>query len=210
MTPGIKPSVTPRPDERVLNPFVKFLLELGPVVAYFVIYQMVQDAPVTVGGRTYSGIVVATAAFIPLMLASLALSWALTRTLPRMAVFTAIVVVVFGALTVWLNDDTFTKMRPTVVYGLFAFALGGGLIVQGRSYLKYLMGEVMPLEDRGWIVFTRNWAIFFVGMAVFNEFVWRVLGDRAWVFLDTFGQLILTFVFLASQWPLLKRYTLEK
>ena len=101
------------------------------------------------------------------------------------------------------------KMRPTVVYGLFAFVLGTGLWLQGRSYLRYLMGEVMPLTEEGWMLFTRNWVFFFAAMAVFNEFTWRVLGEEAWIWLDTFGQMILTFVFLATQLPTLTRHTVE-
>ncbi len=196
-------------NQKELNPFLKLALELGPVLAYFVAYRHFQDDGVMVAGRHYGGVVAATAVFVPIMLAAMAVSFTLTRTVPRMAVFTAIVVVVFGGLTVALNDDIFTKMRPTVVYGLFALVLGWGIFVQGRSYLKYLMGEVMPLTDAGWMIFTRNWVFFFVFMSVFNEFVWRVLGEEAWVFLDTFGQLILTFLFIASQWPILSRHSVE-
>jgi intracellular septation protein len=195
-------------DEKQINPWLKLLLEIGPVAVYFFAYQRFSDG-VEIGGTLYGGVVAATAVFVPLLLLSLGVSWALTRTLPRMAVFTAIIVVVFGGLTIWLNDDTFTKMRPTVVYGLFAFLLGAGMVFQRRSYLKYLMGQTMPLSDEGWWLFTRNWVVFFVAMSVFNEFVWRVLGEEAWVWLDTFGQMILTFVFLATQWPLLQKHTLE-
>ncbi|WP_233416931.1 inner membrane-spanning protein YciB [Halovulum marinum] len=192
-----------------LNPLVKVALELGPVAVYFLAYQLFQDSPVEIGGRSYGAVVAATAVFVPLMLASLGVSWALTRSLPRMSVFTAIVVVVFGGLTVWLNDDTFTKMRPTVVYGLFALILGVGLWGQGRSYLQYLMGPVMPLSDEGWLAFTRNWVVFFVFMSVFNEFVWRVLGEEAWIWLDSFGQFLLTVGFLATQYPLLRKHMPE-
>ncbi len=193
-------------SEKTINPLLKLALELGPVIVYFLAYMRFKDTPVDFGGETYSGIIVATAIFVPLMLVALGITYALTRELPRMAVFTAIIVVVFGGLTIWLNDETFTKMRPTVVYGLFGAILGWGIFVQGRSYLKYLMGAVMPLKDEGWIIFTRNWVFFFAFMAIFNEFVWRVLGEEAWVWLDTFGQFILTFAFLATQWPILQKY----
>ncbi|SOH94157.1 intracellular septation protein [Monaibacterium marinum] len=196
-------------EAKKLNPILKLVLEVGPVGAYFFAYQRFSDQGVTYGGVEYSGVVAATAIFVPLILISLVISWALTRTLPRMAVFTAIIVVVFGGLTIWLNDDVFTKMRPTVVYSLFAFILGFGVWVQGRSYLRYLMGEVMPLSDEGWMIFTRNWAIFFAAMALFNEFTWRVLGEEAWIWLDTFGQMILTFIFIATQFPLLQRHSTE-
>ncbi|MEO0388362.1 MAG: inner membrane-spanning protein YciB [Pseudomonadota bacterium] len=195
--------------EKELNPGLKLALDLGPVGVYFAAYYWFKDAPLNFAGQAYSGIVVATAVFVPVMLAALGLTWALTRSLPRMAVFTAIIVVVFGGLTVWLNDETFTKMRPTVVYSMFAAILGFGLWAQGRSYLAYLMGALVPLTAEGWRIFTRNWVFFFVLMAVFNEFVWRVLGEEAWVWLDTFGQLILTFLFLATQYPVLQRHSSE-
>ena len=196
--------------EKQLNPFVKLALESGPVVAYFFAYQRFADAPVTILGTEYAGVVAATIIFVPLLLLSLAISWGMTRTLPRLAVFTAIIVVVFGGLTVWLNDDTFTKMRPTVVYGLFAFVLGIGLWLQGRSYLKYLLGEMMPLTDEGWMLFTRNFTLFFAFMAVLNEIVWRGMSEATWVWLDTFGQMILTFVFIATQFPLFREHAVDE
>lgn len=192
--------------QRELNPILKLLLDLGPVVVYFVAYQYFQDRLVTFGGREYGAVVLATATFMPLILVSTAITWALTRSLPRIAVFTALMVLVFGGMTVWLNDETFTKMRPTVVYGLFAAALAFGLFVQGRSYIEYLMGQLMPMRPEGWRIFTRNWIIFFVAMSVFNEFVWRVLGEEAWIWLDTFGQFILTMGFIATQIPLMQRH----
>ncbi len=192
-----------------MNPLLKLVLDLGPVAVYFAAYQYFQDRPVTWGGETYGAVVVATAVFVPAILASLAIGWAISRELPRMAVFTAAIVVLFGGLTVWLNDDTFTKMRPTVVYSIFAAVLGVGLWLQGRSYLEYLMGPVMPLTAEGWRIFTRNWVVFFLAMAVFNEFVWRVLGEEAWIWLDTWGQFLLTIAFLATQVPLLNRHMRE-
>lgn len=192
--------------QRELNPILKLLLDLGPVVVYFGAYQYFQDRPVILGGREYGAVVLATASFMPLILVSTAITWALTRSLPRIAVFTALMVLVFGGMTVWLNDETFTKMRPTVVYGLFAAVLAFGLFAQGRSYIEYLMGQLMPMRPEGWRIFTRNWIIFFVAMSAFNEFVWRVLGEEAWIWLDTFGQFILTMGFIATQIPLMQRH----
>lgn len=196
-------------NTRELNPILKLVLELGPVAAYFFSYRHFADTPLRLMGTEYEGIVAATIVFVPLLLASLVISWVLTRHLPRMAVFTAIIVVLFGGLTVWLNDDTFTKMRPTIVYGIFTAVLGFGLWVQGRSYLRYLMGEFMPLSNEGWTLFTRNWVFFFAAMAVLNEIVWRFMSEGTWVFLDTWGQALLTFAFLATQFPLLQRHSLE-
>ncbi len=186
---------------------LKLLLEIGPLVVFFGAFQWFRDAPVTVGGMEYQAIVVATALFIPAILVSLAVSWRLTHTLPRMAVVTAVVVVLFGGLTIWLNDDTFIKMKPTIVNGLFALGLGVGLL-QGRSYLKYLMGEALPLDDEGWMIFTRRWALFFVFLAVLNEVIWRSMSTEFWVNFKTFGNLPLTIAFMAVQWPMLKRHGL--
>lgn len=182
-------------ETRQPHPLLKFALEIGPLAAFFLIYN-----------RT--DIFVATAVFIPLILAALATSWALTRHLPRMAVVTAVVVVVFGGLTLWLRDATFIKMKPTVVNLIFAGVLGWGLM-QGRSYLKYLLGDAMPLSDAGWMIFTRRWALFFVFMAALNEVIWRTQTEEFWVSFKTFGSPVLSFLFIASQFPMLKRHGLD-
>jgi intracellular septation protein len=140
---------------------------------------------------------------------SLSLSWALARSLPRMAVVTAVVVAVFGTLTLLLRDETFIKMKPTVVNGLFALILAIGLL-QGRSYIKYLIGETMPMDDRGWMIFTKRWALFFVFLALLNEAVWRTQSDGFWVAFKTFGNLPLTLAFMLAQFPLLRRHMLEE
>lgn len=197
-------------EPKSINPILKLVLEIGPVAAYFFGYQRFAEEPLVLAGTAYEGVVAATIIFVPLLLASLVASWVLTRTLPRMSIFTAVIVVVFGGLTVWLNDDTFTKMRPTILYGIFATVLGIGLWVQGRSYLRYLIDEFMPLSEDGWWIFTRNFFFFFAFMAVLNEIVWRFMSEGVWVFLDAWGQLILTFAFLATQFPILNRYSTEE
>lgn len=191
-----------------MNQWMKMGLELGPLVVFFVVFQMFRERSVTLFGQDYAGVVLATAVFIPTMLAALAASWALTRHLPRMSVVTAVVVVVFGGMTLVLNDDSFIKMKPTIVNGLFALTLGFGLL-QGRSYLSYLMGDVLPLSHAGWMAFTRNWMLFFVAMALLNEAVWRNLSTEVWVTYRTFGGVPLTVAFMATQWPLLKRHGLD-
>ena len=136
---------------------------------------------------------------------ALSASWMLTRHLPRMALVTAVVVAVFGGLTLWLQDETFIKMKPTIVNGIFGAILAVGL-VQGRSYLKYLMGEAVPLDDAGWMIFTRRWVAFFAFMACLNEAVWRTQTTDFWVTFKTFSGVPLTLLFLASQVPLLQRH----
>jgi intracellular septation protein len=191
-----------------MNPWLKIALEIGPLAVFFGGFQWFKGAPVEIAGVAYQPVVMATLLFIPAILASLAASWALTRSLPKMAVVTAIVVVVFGGLTVALNDDTFIKMKPTIVNGLFALALGVGLL-QGRSYLKYLMGDALPLTDEGWMIFTKRWALFFVFLALLNEAIWRTQSTDFWVAFKTFGNLPITLAFMASQWPMLKRHGLD-
>jgi intracellular septation protein len=191
-----------------MSPFVKLALELGPLVAFFAAFQVFRGAPPVIGGVAYQPAVAATAVFIPAILLSLALSWRLSRSLPRMAVVTAIVVVVFGGLTLWLNDDAFIKMKPTIVNALFALGLGVGLL-QGRSYLKYLMEDALPLTDQGWTIFTRRWMLFFIFLAVLNEVIWRTQSTEFWVGFKTFANIPITLAFMASQAPMLKRHWVE-
>lgn len=181
---------------RPLNPFVKMALEFGPLLIFFVVYQRTE-------------IYTATAIFIPVILASLGASWVLTRELPRIAVVTAVVVVVFGGLTLYLQDALFIKMKPTIVNGLFAGALGFGLL-RGRSYLRDVLGHALPLTDAGWRILTKRWALFFVFMAVLNEVIWRTQTESFWVTFKTFGSPVVTFLFVASQFPLLKRHAAEE
>jgi len=190
-----------------MNPFLKLALEIGPLIVFFGAFRWYAEDPLVLGGVPYEGAVAATFFFVPAILLSLGVSWGMTRTLPRMAVVTAIVVVVFGGLTLALNDDTFIKMKPTIVNGLFALGLGVGLL-QGRSYLKYLMGDALPLTDEGWMIFTRRWMWFFVFLAVLNEVVWRTQSTEFWVSFKTFANLPITLAFMASQWPMLKRHGL--
>lgn len=190
---------------RTIHPILKLVLELGPVAIFFLTYRAYADETVNIAGTDYQGVVLATIVFIPAILISLGVSWVLTRDLPKMAVVTAVVVVIFGGLTVWLNDATFIKMKPTIVNLIFAGILGWGLI-RGRSYLKYLMGEMLPMDDEGWMIFTRRWAYFFLFMAVLNEVIWRTQSESFWVSFKTFGSPVVTFVFMMSQTGLLKRH----
>ena len=159
---------------------------MGPIGVFFLAFQFGGDllaVPVLhdtmsllTGPAVLSGeggpLFLATALFMLAIGLSLGTSWSLTRQLPRMAVLTGIVVVVFGGLTLALGSETFIKMKPTVVNALFALILGVGLL-RGQSYLKYPLGQTMPLDDAGWMIFTRRWVMFFVFLAALNEVVWR-------------------------------------
>lgn len=208
---------------KTVNPWVKLALEIGPLAVFFAGFRYgadllavpaVHDALAQVTGtEALAGkagpLFVATVVFMAAIAVSLSVSWIIARSLPRMAVVTGIVVVVFGGLTLALRDETFIKMKPTVVNGLFALILGIGLL-QGRSYLKYLMGETLPLTDIGWMIFTRRWVAFFIFLALLNEVVWRTQSDAFWVSFKTFGNLPITFGFLIAQWPLLQRHALPE
>ncbi|MEM7236626.1 MAG: septation protein A [Pseudomonadota bacterium] len=206
-----------------VNPVLKLILEIGPLAVFFGAFTygdeilrnpaFFSSMEMATGPEALNGkngpIFVATALFMVAIAISLSVSWALTRTLPKMAVVTAIVVTVFGGLTLWLQDDTFIKMKPTIVNGIFAVILFVGLL-QGRSYLKYLMGDSMPLTDEGWLIFTKRWVGFFLFMALLNEAIWRTQTTEFWVTFKTFGNLPLTLLFILSQYPLLKRHMVEE
>ncbi len=194
---------------REINPFVKTTLELGPVIVFFVAYLWLKDRVFTFGVINYDGFIVVTAAFIPLLVASTLLLWRLTGKLSRMQVATLVLVVVFGGLSVWLNDDRFFKMKPTIIYLLFGGMLGFGLL-RGHSYLRYVMEEMMPLEDRGWMILTRRLMLFFFGLALANEVVWRTMTTESWVYFKTFGLTAAVFAFFMTQGRLFQTYGVDK
>lgn len=195
--------------ERKINPWLKIGLELGPVIAFFVAFSRLKDQSVTIGGTAYDGFIVATAAFIPLMIAATVLLWWLTGRLALMQIVTLVLVVVFGGLSVWFNDKHFFKMKPTIIYLLFAGLLGWGLM-RGKSYLALVMEEVMPLTHEGWMILTRRLTAFFLGLAVLNEVIWRTMSDEAWVNFKTFGLTAAVFLFFLAQGGLMRRHGTEE
>ena len=195
-------------QEKRINPALKQVLELGPPLLFFVAYLWVRDETFTIGGTDYGGFIVAAAAFVPVLLASIAVLWVLTGRISRMQVFTAVLVVVFGGLTVWFNDERFFKMKTTIVYGVFAAILGIGLL-QGRSYLAWVMSEFLPMQHEGWMILTRRLTACFAGLAVANEVVWRTMSTDAWVKIETFGFPLVLFLFLWAQIYALQKYLIE-
>jgi intracellular septation protein len=194
--------------EKKINPALKQVLELGPPLLFFVVYLWIRDRTFTIGGTAYDGFIVAAAAFVPVLLASIAVLWWLTGRISRMQVFTAVLVVVFGGLTVWFNDERFFKMKTTIVYGIFALILGLGLL-QGRSYLAWVMSEFLPMRDEGWMILTRRLTALFAVLAVGNEVVWRTMSTDAWVKIETFGFPLVLFLFLWAQIYALQKYVIE-
>lgn len=191
--------------DRTISPGLKLALELGPIAAFFVGYVWLKDRTFAFGGAEYGGFIVVTAAFIPLLLVTTGLLWRLTGKLSKMQVATVVLVVIFGGLSVWLNDDRFFKMKPTIIYVLFAAVLGFGLM-RGQSYLRYVMEEALPLRPEGWMILTRRLALFFAALALANELVWRLMSTDAWVNFKTFGLTIALFAFFMLQGGLIARH----
>ena len=212
---GTKSQATDQPmsAKPQLNPAIKLVLDLGPLLLFFFVNSrpalfapllkpFLPDALLT---GEHAGIFTATAIFIPTILLALAVGYALTRHLPLMPLITAIVVVVFGGLTLILQDETFIKLKPTIIYVLFGGTLLGGLAF-GKPLLGLVFDSVFHLTDEGWRKLTLRWALFFLALAVLNEIVWRTQTTDTWVSFKVFGVVPLTFVFAALQYPLLQKY----
>ncbi len=193
---------------REINPILKQVLELGPTLAFFVLYIRIKDDVFTFGGTEYTGFIVAAVVFVPILLVAMGILWALTGKLSRMQVFTAFMVIFFGGLTAWFNDERFFKMKTTIVYGLLALILGIGLM-RGRSWLEFVMADAMPMRHEGWMILTRRLTMAFVVLAVANEAIWRTMSTDAWVKIETFGFPILMFLFLWTQILALQRHMIE-
>jgi intracellular septation protein len=175
-----------------VNPFLKMSLELGPLILFFL-------------ANTRWGIFTATGVFMVAVVAALVASYVLLRRVPIMTVVSAVVVVVFGGLTLFLQNDVFIKLKPTIIYLLFAAVLFGGLVA-GKPLLALAFDSVFDLTQEGWRKLTWRWALFFLALAVLNEIVWRTQTTDVWISFKVFGVMPLSFLFAASQYPLLTRY----
>jgi intracellular septation protein len=195
-------------SEQKLSPWLKQALELGPTLAFFVVYMRIKDDSFVFSGTTYSGFIVAALVLIPLLLVSIATLWWLTGSLSRLQIFTAFMVLFFGGLTAWFNDETFFKMKTTIVWGSFALILGVGLL-RGKSMLEWVMGDTMPMKPEGWMIFTRRMALMFTAMAVANEVIWRTQTTELWVKLETFALPGALMVFLFVQVLFLQKFLIE-
>ena len=200
--------MTDTTPEKKVSPGLKLALELGPVALFFAGYVMLKDRVFTFGGTEYDGFIVVTALFIPLMLVTTGLLWWLSGKLSKMQVATVVLVVLFGGMSVWLNDERFFKMKPTMIYVLFGGILGFGLL-RGQSYLRAVMEEALALQPEGWMILTRRLCAFFFALAVANEAVWRLMSTEAWVNFKTFGLTAALFLFFMTQGGLLSRYGIE-
>ncbi len=196
-------------ESRQVNPMVKTALEFGPILVFFVSYLWLKDRIFTIGGTEYEGFIVVTAGFIPVFLICMGLLWKLTGHLSRMQVVTAVLIVVFGGLSVWLNDDRFFKMKPTLIYLLFGGALAIGLM-RGESWLQLVMEGLVPLKQEGWMILTKRVMGLFLALAVLNEVIWRTMETETWVYFKTFGLTAAVFLFFLFQGGLFKKYGTEE
>ena len=192
-----------------LPKWIKPLLEFGPVVAFFFGYMRMKETVYTIDGAEYQGFIVVTALFVPLLLICTATLWKLTGKISPMQIMTVVLVTVFGGLTVWLNDARFIKMKPTIIYLIFGGLLGIGLL-RGQSYLRIVMQEALPMQEVGWMILTQRVMVFFFGLAVLNEVIWRSFSTEFWVYFKTFGLTAALFAFFMMQGTLLTKYALKK
>lgn len=187
----------------------KTALEYGPLVVFLLAWMAFKDRSVTVAGVAYQGLVLATGVFVVLQALATLAQWRLTGKLSGMQVFTLVVVLFMGGLTIWFNDAHFIKMKPTIIYVFFAGILGLGLL-RGQSWLKLVLGEALPMQEQGWMILTRRIAVFFLVMAVANEIVWRNFSDGTWLTFKVVGLTVAMFGFLVSQAGLLQKYGTDK
>jgi intracellular septation protein len=192
-------------DEKRLPPLLKLALELGPLALFFI-------------GNAYGDrfgfpedqrIFAATGVFIVATVIALGISYGLIRKLPIMPVVSGIVVVVFGGLTLFLQDETFIKLKPTIVNSLFGLVLLGGLYFR-KPLLQIVLDSVFDLDEEGWRKLTLRWALFFFALAAINEIVWRTQSTDFWVSFKVFGIMPLTIAFALAQTPLLLRHEIKK
>jgi intracellular septation protein len=199
------------PKKKEINPLLKLALELGPLMVFFFANArgawLVDSYPAL--GNFGGPIFLATGLFMIATAVALAVSWLLTRTLPIMPLVSGVVVFVFGALTLYLQDDIFIKMKPTIVNSLFGLTLLGGLWF-GKSLLGYVFDSAFSLDAEGWRKLTFRWGLFFLFLALVNEIVWRSFSTDAWVVFKVWGIMPITLVFTFSQMPLIMRHSLDE
>jgi intracellular septation protein len=181
-----------QPRRKAPNPIIKFALELGPLALFFIVYSRV-------------GIFAATGILMASVLVTLTVSYAMLRRIPIMPLITAVIVLIFGSLTLVLHDETLIKIKPTALYILFGAALFVGLWLN-KPLLKILFDGALHVTDEGWRKLTWRWAFFFLALAVLNEIVWRTQTTDMWVKFKTFGFLPLTLLFALAQAPLMMKY----
>ncbi|HWT96559.1 MAG TPA: septation protein A [Terriglobales bacterium] len=179
-----------------MRQWLKYTVDYGPILAFFIAYKL-------------SGLMAATLTLMIATAIATLLLYVVQRRLALMPIITLLVVGTFGGLTLWLHDDTFIKMKPTVIQGLFAAILFGGLIMK-KPLIRYVMGSTLQMDDDGWRLLSLRFACFFAAMAVLNEIVWRTQPEGIWIDFKVFGIIGLTFLFILTQIPLIMRHSIEQ
>ena len=178
-----------------MNPKLKMFLDIAPLAVFFLAYRI-------------SGVFAATAAIMISTIISLAITYWLEKKISVMPLVSGVIITVFGTLTLLLHDDTFIKMKPTLVNLIFASILLGGVYFK-KPLLKYVLGSAMSLGEDGWRILSLRWGIFFIFLAVLNEFIWRNFSTDFWVNFKVFGMFSLTIIFTILQMPLIKKHGQE-
>lgn len=188
---------------------LKAVLEYGPLLVFFVAFLLLRNETIPLFGQDYSGFIIATLIFIPVLVLATLAQWWLTGRLSPMQIATLVLVVVFGGLSVWLNDPRFFKMKPTIIYLLFGGILGYAYL-RRKNWLESVLSEALPMRAEGWRKLTLRMALAFLAMAVANEVVWRTMSETNWVYFKTFGLPLLLFIFLMGNAGLFKEYGIER
>ena len=178
-----------------MKSFYKLLIDIGPLAVFFIFYSR-------------SGL---QASILPFMIATViavVFSYIIEKKIPIMPTVGAGIVLIFGGLTIYFDNEVFFKMKPTIIYFLFAAILYGGIIIN-KPLLKYLLGAALKLQEEGWKILTQRWIGFFIALAILNEIVWRTQSTDIWVNFKVFGILPITFIFTMTQFPLIKKYQIE-
>jgi intracellular septation protein len=173
----------------------KLLIDIGPLAVFFIFY-------------TRSGLQASILPFMVATVIAVLFSYILEKKIPIMPTVGAAIVLLFGGLTIYFDNDVFFKMKPTIINVLFAVILYGGILIN-KPLLKYLLGAALKLEEAGWKILTQRWIGFFIALAVLNEIVWRTQSTDIWVNFKVFGILPITFIFTMTQFPLIKKYQIE-
>ena len=192
-------------EQKQNNQMLKTILETLPVAVFFLTYIFFKNEVVEFAGQEYTGFVLATTIFVPFLCVSTVIGWRLFGEVSKVQLLTLVLVLIFGGLTIFLNDESFFKMKPTLVYVLFGGAIAVGLL-QGKSYLQSILGSSVPMKDEGWMIISRRIMIFFFSLAILNEIIWRTQSSEVWVYFKTFGLTFALLVFLATQYKVLQQY----
>ncbi len=202
-------------EEKSVNPILKLALEFGPLAAFFFANArgewIVAQFPALAGfGRLGEPIFIATAVFMVATVLALTISWSLTRSIPIMPLVSGVIVLVFGGLTLWLQDELFIKLKPTIINTIFGVVLLVGLFGFRTSLLRYVFNAAFAIDEEGWRKLTIRWGVFFLFLAVLNEVVWRNFSTDFWVAFKVWGTMPITLAFTLFQMPLIMRHQLDE